>query len=119
MLHLVLCAVLSGVHALAAGKGVIRTVGSEIDRLEGELRELAPGLSYVDLETDKGSSGGGGGGPSAMGGSWEGGGGHMAASSEEEEEGGAINLAEHLHEVRRMYGSSSSDTISGKPFSEN
>ena len=41
--------------ALPAGKGVIRTVGSEIDRLEGELRELVPGLVYVDLETDKGA----------------------------------------------------------------
>ena len=40
---------------LRAGKGVIRTVGSEIDRLEGELRELVPGLAYVDLETDKGA----------------------------------------------------------------
>ncbi|KAL4421651.1 hypothetical protein ABPG75_010942 [Micractinium tetrahymenae] len=37
------------------GKGVIRTVGSEIDRLEGELREKVPGLVYVDLETDKGA----------------------------------------------------------------
>lgn len=25
------------------GKGVIRTVGSEIDRLESELKELVPG----------------------------------------------------------------------------
>ncbi|KAL4450203.1 hypothetical protein ABPG77_010872 [Micractinium sp. CCAP 211/92] len=37
------------------GKGVIRTVGSEIDRLEGELRQKVPGLVYVDLETDKGA----------------------------------------------------------------
>jgi solute carrier family 30 (zinc transporter), member 9 len=36
------------------GRGVIRTVGEEIDRLECELRELCPGLYYVDLETDKG-----------------------------------------------------------------
>lgn len=34
---------------------MIRTVGSEIDRLEGELREKVPGLVYVDLETDKGA----------------------------------------------------------------
>lgn len=34
---------------------MIRTVGSEIDRLEIELREKVPGLMYVDLETDKGS----------------------------------------------------------------
>lgn len=38
------------------GKGVIRTVGTEIDRLEGELRTLVPGLRYVDLETDKGAA---------------------------------------------------------------
>lgn len=36
------------------GRGVIRTVGEEIDRLEGELKRLVPGLVYVDLETDKG-----------------------------------------------------------------
>jgi zinc transporter 9 len=36
------------------GRGVIRTVGEEIDRLETELRDLVPGLVYVDLETDKG-----------------------------------------------------------------
>lgn len=33
---------------------MIRTVGEEIDRLEGELKALVPGLVYVDLETDKG-----------------------------------------------------------------
>jgi hypothetical protein len=32
-----------------AGVGVIRTVGSEIDRIEGELKRLVPGLQYVDL----------------------------------------------------------------------
>ena len=36
------------------GRGVIRTVGEEIDRLEVELKELCPGLAYVDLETDRG-----------------------------------------------------------------
>ncbi|KDD72861.1 hypothetical protein H632_c2802p0, partial [Helicosporidium sp. ATCC 50920] len=36
------------------GRGVIHTVGEEIDRLEGELKSLVPGLVYVDLETDKG-----------------------------------------------------------------
>ncbi|EFN60121.1 hypothetical protein CHLNCDRAFT_18700 [Chlorella variabilis] len=36
------------------GRGVIRTIGSEIDRLEGELKVLVPGLAYVDLETDRG-----------------------------------------------------------------
>ena len=35
------------------GRGVIRTVGGEIDRLEGELKVLVPGLAYVDLETDR------------------------------------------------------------------
>lgn len=30
-------------------------MGSEIDRLEGELRQKVPGLVYVDLETDKGA----------------------------------------------------------------
>ncbi|KAI3429711.1 hypothetical protein D9Q98_005796 [Chlorella vulgaris] len=38
------------------GMGIIRTVGSEIDRIEGELKQLVPGLKYVDLETDKGSA---------------------------------------------------------------
>ncbi|PSC74152.1 Metal tolerance C4 [Micractinium conductrix] len=38
------------------GKGVIRTVGTEIDRLELELKAINPGLVYVDLETDKGQS---------------------------------------------------------------
>lgn len=37
-----------------AGRGVIGTVGGEIDRLEAELKEMVPGLVYVDLETDKG-----------------------------------------------------------------
>lgn len=37
-----------------AGRGVIRTVGEEIDRLESELKAMVPGLVYVDLETDKG-----------------------------------------------------------------
>lgn len=36
------------------GRGVIRTVGEEIDRLEAELQKLYPGLAYVDLETDRG-----------------------------------------------------------------
>ena len=36
------------------GRGVIRTVGEEIDRLEVELKALCPGLAYVDLETDRG-----------------------------------------------------------------
>jgi zinc transporter 9 len=36
------------------GRGVIRTVGEEIDRLEKELAAIVPGLYYVDLETDKG-----------------------------------------------------------------
>lgn len=36
------------------GRGVIRTVGEEIDRLEIELRSICPGLDYVDLETDRG-----------------------------------------------------------------
>ena len=36
------------------GRGVIRTIGEEIDRLEVELRTMVPGLLYVDLETDKG-----------------------------------------------------------------
>jgi zinc transporter 9 len=36
------------------GRGVIRTVGEEIDRLEAELRAICPGLRYVDLETDRG-----------------------------------------------------------------
>ena len=36
------------------GRGVIRTVGEEIDRLEAELRTICPGLVYVDLETDRG-----------------------------------------------------------------
>lgn len=39
------------------GKGVIRTVGEEIDRLENEMKALVPGLRYVDLETDKGRAG--------------------------------------------------------------
>lgn len=38
------------------GRGVIRTVGEEIDRLEMELKALVPGLVYVDLETDRGKS---------------------------------------------------------------
>ena len=38
------------------GRGVIRTVGEEIDRLEVELKRMVPGLVYVDLETDKGRS---------------------------------------------------------------
>ena len=38
------------------GRGVIRTVGEEIDRLEVELRSLCPGLQFVDLETDRGRS---------------------------------------------------------------
>eukprot|EP00887_Chlorella_sp_A99_P004011 scaffold11.g4011.t1 len=36
------------------GRGVIRTVGEEIDRIEMELKALVPGLEYVDLETDRG-----------------------------------------------------------------
>lgn len=36
------------------GRGVIRTVGEEIDRLEEELKRICPGLEYVDLETDRG-----------------------------------------------------------------
>lgn len=36
------------------GRGVITTVGGEIDRLEIELKGLVPGLVYCDLETDKG-----------------------------------------------------------------
>jgi zinc transporter 9 len=36
------------------GRGVIRTVGEEIDRIEAELQKLYPGLAYVDLETDRG-----------------------------------------------------------------
>jgi hypothetical protein len=39
---------------VTAGRGVIGTVGEEIDRLEAELKEMVPGLVYVDLETDKG-----------------------------------------------------------------
>ena len=38
------------------GRGVIRTCGEEIDRLEMELKSLNPGLVYVDLETDRGRS---------------------------------------------------------------
>lgn len=38
------------------GRGVIRTVGEEIDRLETEMKEMVPGLRYVDLETDKGKA---------------------------------------------------------------
>jgi len=36
------------------GRGVISTVGAEIDRLEGELQSICPGLIYVDLETERG-----------------------------------------------------------------
>jgi solute carrier family 30 (zinc transporter), member 9 len=36
------------------GRGVITTIGGEIDRLEIELKGLVPGLVYCDLETDKG-----------------------------------------------------------------
>lgn len=39
---------------MSFGRGVIRTVGEEIDRLESELKAMVPGLVYVDLETDKG-----------------------------------------------------------------
>lgn len=35
------------------GRGVISTVGEEIDRLEAELRKICPGLLYVDLETER------------------------------------------------------------------
>lgn len=38
------------------GRGVVQTVGSEVDRLETELKSMVPGLVYVDLETDKGRS---------------------------------------------------------------
>ena len=38
------------------GRGVISTVGAEIDRLEAELRQLCPGLIFVDLETDRAAS---------------------------------------------------------------
>lgn len=34
---------------------MIRQVGEEIDRIEGELKVLVPGLVYVDLETDRGA----------------------------------------------------------------
>jgi len=36
------------------GRGVISTVGEEIDRLEVELQSICPGLIYVDLETERG-----------------------------------------------------------------
>jgi zinc transporter 9 len=39
---------------MEVGRGVIRTVGEEIDRLEAELKAMVPGLVYVDLETDRG-----------------------------------------------------------------
>ncbi len=35
------------------GRGVISTVGAEIDRLEIELTDICPGLLYVDLETER------------------------------------------------------------------
>jgi solute carrier family 30 (zinc transporter), member 9 len=42
---------------LEVGRGVIRTMGEEVDRLEDELRKMIPGLRYVDLETDRGRFG--------------------------------------------------------------
>lgn len=39
------------------GRGVIRTMGEEVDRLEEELKSMVPGLAYVDLETDRGRIG--------------------------------------------------------------
>lgn len=39
------------------GRGVIRTMGEEVDRLEEELKHMVPGLVYVDLETDRGRIG--------------------------------------------------------------
>ena len=35
------------------GRGIISTVGGEIDRLEAELVNICPGLLYVDLETER------------------------------------------------------------------
>lgn len=35
------------------GRGIISTVGGEIDRLEAELTKICPGLMYVDLETER------------------------------------------------------------------
>jgi len=35
------------------GRGIISTVGEEIDRLEAELTKICPGLMYVDLETER------------------------------------------------------------------
>jgi zinc transporter 9 len=39
--------------AAELGRGAIRTVGEEVDRLEEELRAIEPGLLWCDLESDR------------------------------------------------------------------
>ena len=34
---------------------MVGALGAEVDRLENEVRELVPGLSHIDLETDRGN----------------------------------------------------------------
>ncbi|KAG2430069.1 hypothetical protein HXX76_010169 [Chlamydomonas incerta] len=65
------------------GRELISAVGAEVDRIEGEIQKLNPGILYVDLETDRGrhdswrrgaislglDNGGGGGGNGGSGGS--------------------------------------------------
>ncbi|PNW82678.1 hypothetical protein CHLRE_06g289150v5 [Chlamydomonas reinhardtii] len=36
------------------GRELISAVGAEVDRIEGEIQKLNPGILYVDLETDRG-----------------------------------------------------------------
>lgn len=36
------------------GSQLVRAVGSEVDRIEGDIQNLVPGVRYVDLEADRG-----------------------------------------------------------------
>eukprot|EP00892_Ulva_mutabilis_P005120 jgi/Ulvmu1/2980/UM015_0020.1 len=36
------------------GAQLVRAVGSEVDRIEGDIQKLVPGVRYVDLEADRG-----------------------------------------------------------------
>lgn len=36
------------------GAQLVRAVGSEVDRIEGDIQNLVPGVRYVDLEADRG-----------------------------------------------------------------
>lgn len=36
------------------GAQLVRAVGSEVDRIEGDIQNLVPGVQYVDLEADRG-----------------------------------------------------------------